>query len=192
MRKTSHPRPSKKSFLTLKSVCCSQLCLPADSTYKSDILLMFTWTNLQPLSQEKVHIFCCLQKLGLTNIVFHEPLEAQSSPLLSSLTLCPSGASAGPIIKEQVCLSVSLTAARRTKTHQHVHTLQITLVTMVSLDTVPWYNFQRCGGRKRFTQPPKNTHTHTTHSSTGKPSILSQNPLGSNPLEDIRLKVREA
>lgn len=161
MRKTNHPRPSKKSFLTLKSVCCSQLCLPADSTYKSDILLMFTWTNLQPLSPEKVHIFCCLQKLGLTNIVFHEPVEAQSSPLLSSLTLCPSGASAGPIIKEQVCLSVSLTAARRTKTHQHVHTPDYTCH-----NGLTWYGpliqLPDMWGKKTF-YPTSQKHTHTQH-----------------------------
>lgn len=90
-----------------------------------------------------------------TNIVFHESLEAWSSPLLSSLTFHPSGASPGPLIKEQVCLSISLTAthAEQRHTNMHTHTPDYTShngLTGYSPLVQPTDTKKKC-----FTHPPK-------------------------------------
>lgn len=88
---------------------------------------------------------------------------------LSSLTFHPSGASPGPLIKERVCLSISLTATHAEQRHTNMHThsrLHLSQWSHLirSLDTTQRY-LEKC-----FPHPPE-TQTHLKHSLTGKPSI---------------------
>lgn len=141
---------------------------PIFSSSVHDFSIFMNLQHPEPLSAQKRLLFSSKAE-NETNIVFHKSLEAWSSPLLSDIGSRRS--SQGPLIKEQVWPSVSLTAERAEQRHTD-YTCHGRLTW-----NAPWMlPADTRGGKKN---PPKiNPRTF-------------QRSLGSHPLEDIVAKVRD-
>lgn len=135
--------------------------LRINNTYKSDISNVLMHLPAATVIRKSPCLLLSSKAWNETNIVFHESLEAWSSPLLSSLTFHPSGASPGPLIKERVCLSIFLTATHAEQRHTNMHThsrLHLSQWSHLirSLDTTQRYL------EKMFPPPSRNTDTPNT------------------------------
>lgn len=117
------------------------------------------WSYLSPLSWEKVRLLLSSKAMGWDKYCLSWVLGGTepSSPRLASLTLRPSGAPTGPLIKDRVCLSISLTATHAEQRHADTRTHSRLHLSIVSHEVVPWYNPQIARKPTQW----ENTYTHT-------------------------------